>query len=142
MSPSAWKPNAPSTHALLRTYQAPPRGDFIAYLDTLMAEQQARLRKPSATPAPARKQAISKATQPAQTNSPTNTQPPQVSTSKRIKAASKTKQPIVTLSKPHIVWLIIAFVLTIIVPPVGSVLLLWSVAKILVLKLKTSNTNT
>ena len=141
MSPSAWKPNAPSTHALLRTYQAPPRGDFIAYLDTLMAEQQARLRKPSATPAPARKQAISKATQPAQTNGQTNTQT-QAPTSKRIKAASKTNQPIVTLSKPHIVWLIIAFVLTIIVPPVGSVLLLWSVAKILVLKLKTSNTNT
>lgn len=141
MSPSAWKPNTPSTHTLLRTYQAPPRGDFIAYLDSLMAEQQARLRKPSATPAPARKQAISKATQPAQTNGQTNTQT-QAPTSKRIKAASKTNQPIVTLSKPHIVWLIIAFVLTIIVPPVGSVLLLWSVAKILVLKLKTSNTNT
>ena len=80
MSPSAWKPNAPSTHALLRTYQAPPRGDFIAYLDSLMAEQQARLRKPSATPAPARKQAISKTIQPAQTNSPTNTQTTQAST--------------------------------------------------------------
>ena len=141
MSPSAWKPNTPSTHTLLRTYQAPPRGDFIAYLDSLMAEQQARLRKPSATPVPARKQAISKATQPAQTNGPTNTQT-QAATNKRIKATSKTKQPIVILSKPHIVWLIIAFVLTIIVPPVGSVLLLWSVAKILVLKLKTSNTNT
>lgn len=141
MSPSAWKPNTPSTHTLLRTYQAPPRGDFIAYLDSLMAEQQARLRKPSATPVPARKQAISKATQPAQTNGQTNTQT-QAPTSKRIKAASKTNQPIVTLSKPHIVWLIIAFVLTIIVPPVGSVLLLWSVAKILVLKLKTSNTST
>ena len=43
MSQSAWKPHATSTYSLLRAYQEPPRGDFIAYVDKLMAEQQARV---------------------------------------------------------------------------------------------------
>ena len=62
-------------------------------------------------------------------------------TGKRGTTPAKPLPPIANLSKPHMVWLIVSFVLTIIVPPVGSVLLLWAIAKILVLKLKTSNTN-
>ena len=135
MSQSAWKPHIPSTHSLLRAYQEPPRGDFIAYVDKLMAEQQARVRSSSAPPSKPNKQI--KPT-PAHGQTSVKTQPK----GKHITVTAKPIAPIANLSKPHIVWLVIAFVLTIIMPPVGSVLLLWSVAKILVLKLKASNTNT
>ena len=135
MSQSAWKPHAPSTYALLRAYQEPPRGDFIAYVDKLMAEQQARVRGASASQRKPQKQ-----TQSVAANNPSNAKT--ATTSKRGTTPAKPLPPIANLSKPHMVWLIVSFVLTIIVPPVGSVLLLWAIAKILVLKLKTSNTNT
>ena len=134
MSQSAWKPHAPSTHSLLRAYQEPPRGDFIAYVDKLMAEQQARVRGASASQRKPQKQ-----TQSVAANNPSNAKT--ATTGKRGATPAKPLPPIANLSKPHMVWLIVSFVLTIIVPPVGSVLLLWAIAKILVLKLKTSNTN-
>ena len=134
MSQSAWKPHAPSTHAMLKAYQEPPRGDFIAYVDKLMAEQQARVRGASASQRKPQKQ-----TQSVAANNPSNAKT--ATTSKRGTTPAKPLPPIANLSKPHMVWLIVSFVLTIIVPPVGSVLLLWAIAKILVLKLKTSNTN-
>ena len=140
MSQSAWKPHAPSTYALLRVYQEPPCGDFIAYVDKLMAEQQARVRSPSASAHRANKQAeIGPTKSAAVKDSPSSKT---TTIRKRGTSSDKPKPPIANLSKPHMVWLIISFVLTIIVPPVGSVLLLWAIAKILVLKLKTSNTNT
>ena len=134
MSQSAWKPHAPSTYSLLRAYQEPPRGDFIAYVDKLMAEQQARVRGASASQRKPQKQ-----TQSVAANNPSNAKT--ATTGKRGTTPAKPLPPIANLSKPHMVWLIVSFVLTIIVPPVGSVLLLWAIAKILVLKLKTSNTN-
>ena len=138
MSQSAWKPHAPSTHAMLKAYQEPPRGDFIAYVDKLMAEQQARVRSPSASAHRANKQAeIGQTKSAAITESLSGK-----TTTTRGTTPAKPLPPIANLSKPHMVWLIVSFVLTIIVPPVGSVLLLWAIAKILVLKLKTSNTNT
>ena len=135
MSQSAWKPHAPSTYSLLRAYQEPPRGDFIAYVDKLMAEQQARVRGASASQRKPQKQ-----TQSVAANNPSNAKT--ATTGKHGTTPAKPLPPIANLSKPHMVWLVISFVLTIIVPPVGSVLLLWAIAKILVLKLKTSNTNT
>ena len=140
MSQSAWKPHAPSTHSLLRAYQEPPRGDFIAYVDKLMAEQQARVRGSSASAHRTNKQAEIGSTKSAAVKDSLSGKTTTIR--KRGTTPAKPMPPIANLSKPHIVWLVIAFVLTIIVPPVGSVLLLWSVAKILVLKLKTSNTNT
>ena len=134
MSQSAWKPHAPSTYSLLRAYQEPPRGDFIAYVDKLMAEQQARVRGASASQRKPQKQ-----TQSVAANNPSNAKT--ATTGKHGTTPAKPLPPIANLSKPHMVWLVISFVLTIIVPPVGSVLLLWAIAKILVLKLKTSNTN-
>ena len=134
MSQSAWKPHASSTHAMLKAYQEPPRGDFIAYVDKLMAEQQARVRGSSASQRKPQQQ-----TQSVAASNPSNAKT--ATTSKRGTTPAKPLPPIANLSKPHMVWLIVSFVLTIIVPPVGSVLLLWAIAKMLVLKLKTSNTN-
>ena len=139
MSQSAWKPHAPSTHAMLKAYQEPPRGDFIAYVDKLMAEQQARVRGSSASAHRTNKQAEIGSTKSAAVKDSLSGKTTTIR--KRGTTPAKPLPPIANLSKPHMVWLIVSFVLTIIVPPVGSVLLLWAIAKILVLKLKTSNTN-
>ena len=140
MSQSAWKPHASSTHAMLKAYQEPPRGDFIAYVDKLMAEQQARVRGSSASAHRTNKQAEIGSTKSAAVKDSLSGKTTTIR--KRGTTPAKPLPPIANLSKPHMVWLIVSFVLTIIVPPVGSVLLLWAIAKILVLKLKTSNTNT
>ena len=43
MRTSVWKANTSSITTPLNRYQTPPRGDFVAYLDTLLSQQQADL---------------------------------------------------------------------------------------------------
>ncbi|UOO90113.1 hypothetical protein LVJ82_03760 [Vitreoscilla massiliensis] len=136
------KPRLPtSNHIWVNRYQEPPRGDFVVFLEKMLAAQQAKLKATAAT------RTVLPPVQPEQTQQPNpSAQSPSIKTAtnkrdsgkKRFKtaAANTTPTPAQAWDKSHLVWLVASIVLTIIVPPLGGVMLLWALAKMAIFKLK------
>ena len=141
MIPSVWKANTSSITTPLNRYQTPPRGDFVAYLDTLLSQQQADLLRLNKMQADKHKSKTPKAVPKPQVETQNVSKTEVAPTRKRVKTTTQTAPSSKALSKPNMVWLVISIFLTIVVPPVGSLLLLWTLAKAFMLKLKPADTS-
>ena len=141
MRPSVWKANTSSIATPLSRYQTPPRGDFVAYLDTLLWQQQADLLRLNKMQASKHKSKTPKAVPKPQVETQNVSKTEVAPTRKRVKTTTQTAPSSKALSKPNMVWLVISIFLTIVVPPVGSLLLLWTLSKAFMLKLKPADTS-
>ena len=141
MRPSVWKANTSSIATPLNRYQTPPRGDFVAYLDTLLSQQQADLLRLNKMQAAKHKSKTPKAVPKPQAETQSVNKTETAPTRKRFKTTTQTAPSSKALSKPNMVWLVISIFLAIVVPPVGSLLLLWTLAKAFMLKLKPADTS-
>ena len=133
------KPRLPaSNHIWVNRYQEPPHGDFVVFLEKMLAAQQAKLKTTAAT------RTVLPPDQPQHPNPAAPS--PNIKTvsinaehnKKRFKTATAntTPTPAQAWDKSHLVWLLASIVLTIIVPPLGSIMLLWALAKMAIFKLK------
>ena len=106
----------------------------MVYLDKLMAAEQARLRASTASihPAPSKQTQSAPVSQTAPTAAAKTMT---VSHRKRFKPSAQTR-PARSFSKFQVAWLILTFVLALIVPPLGSVLLLWTFVRAFIIKFK------
>ena len=140
MRPSVWKANTTATTPVNR-YQEPPRGDFVAYLNTLLSQQQADLLRQSKMQAAQNKTKTSKALPKPHVEAQSVKKSEATPTRKRFKTSAQNAPSSNSKSKFNMVWLVISIFLTIVVPPVGSLLLLWTLAKAFMLKLKSADTS-
>ena len=135
------KPRLPaSNHIWVNPYQEPPRGDFVVYLEKMLAAQQAKLKATAATHTVLPPAQPSKQNQPAPSklsSSLKTVSDNRASGKKSFKASapSATASSAPALDKSHIVWLVASIILTIAVPPLGGIMLLWALAKMALVKL-------